>query len=170
MSSSFDFPSVDRFTAGTIGEPGRRVFFLQAEAAGQVVTLRLEKVQVTVLADYLAEIIAQLPSTEDEESAPDDMDLVDPVVAEWVVGNLTVAVDESSSRIVIQADELLPEGDDELGGGATARFSLDRSQVMGFIVQAATLAVSGRQPCLLCGAPINPDGHMCAKTNGHKEH
>jgi uncharacterized repeat protein (TIGR03847 family) len=169
MSSSFDLPFVDRFTAGTVGPPGRRIFFLQGEAAGQVVTLRLEKVQVAALADYLADLISELPTAETEVAASADMELSEPVVAEWVVGTLAVAVDESGQRIVIQADELVPEAEDELGG-ASARFSLDRSQVMAFIVQAATLAVAGRPPCPLCGAPVDPDGHMCAKTNGHKEH
>ncbi len=54
MGTSFDLPEPDRFTAGTVGPPGQRVFFLQASAEGHVVTLRLEKAQVAALAVYLA--------------------------------------------------------------------------------------------------------------------
>ena len=35
MNPSFELPRPQRFTAGTVGEPGRRVFFLQAYAVGE---------------------------------------------------------------------------------------------------------------------------------------
>ena len=41
--TQFDLPDVDRFTAGTVGPPGRRVFYLQAVAGGELVTRALEK-------------------------------------------------------------------------------------------------------------------------------
>ena len=64
MSTSFDFDEPDHFTAGTVGEPGHRIFFLQAAQAGSVATLRLEKQQVAALAEYLAGILADLPDAE----------------------------------------------------------------------------------------------------------
>ena len=45
MSPPFDFVC-EHFTAGTVGPPGQRVFYLQAGAAAQLVTLRCEKQQV----------------------------------------------------------------------------------------------------------------------------
>lgn len=172
MSSSFDLPDVDRFTAGTVGPPGARVFYLQATAGGQVVTLRLEKAQVAALAGYLAEVLADLPTPTPEE-IPDEVELTEPVVAEWVVGQLGVAFDDSRDRLVIRADEVVDDGDDPAaavtGEGASARFALTRPQVAGFVVHAATLVVAGRPPCPLCRRPLDPEGHMCAKTNGHKQ-
>ena len=58
MSSSFDLPELRSFAVGTEGPAGERVFYLQAVAEHQVVTLRLEKQQVALLADYLARVIA----------------------------------------------------------------------------------------------------------------
>ncbi len=170
MSSSFDLPEVERFTAGTVGPPGSRVFYLQVTAGGQVVTLRLEKAQVAALAGYLAELLADLPTPSPEE-IPEQAELVEPVVAEWVVGQLGVAFDESRDRMVIRADELV---DDEEEGAViataagSARFALTRPQVAGFVVHAAALVVAGRPPCPLCRRPLDPEGHVCIKTNGRR--
>ena len=49
----FDPP--ERFVAGTIGEPGDRTFFLQAREGARVVSIVLEKIQVSVLAERLGE-------------------------------------------------------------------------------------------------------------------
>ena len=175
MTSSFDLPDVDRFTAGTVGPPGERVFFLQAAAGGQVVTLRLEKAQVAALAGYLAELLADLPTPAPEE-IPDAVQLVEPAIAEWVVGQLGVAFDESRDRLVIRADELVDEPEEpeqseaEAAEGGSARFALTRAQVAAFVVHAAALVVAGRPPCPLCRRPLDPQGHVCVKTNGHKPH
>lgn len=165
MSSSFDLPELDHFTAGTEGEPGARIFYLQARAAGQVVTLRLEKGQVAALAEYLADLLTDLPAPPDEE-VPAESDLIEPVVPEWVVGQIGVAFDESSDRMLVRIDELADEDPDPETGWA--RFSLTRPQVAAFVGRAAHLVTSGRPPCPLCGRPLDPTGHMCIKTNGHR--
>jgi uncharacterized repeat protein (TIGR03847 family) len=54
LDASFDFERPDRFTTGTVGEPGQRVFYLQARQGRQLVTLKTEKEQVRALAEHLA--------------------------------------------------------------------------------------------------------------------
>jgi len=166
VGTSFDLPEPDRFTAGTVGPPGQRVFYLQAAAEGHVVTLRLEKAQVAALAQYLASVLADLP-TPDAASLPAELELVDPVVAEWVVGQIGVVFDEDRDRMVVQAEELLDEEAEETDQGV-ARFALTRAQVAAFVARAAELVAAGRPPCELCGRPKDPEGHMCIKTNGHR--
>ena len=163
--STFDLREPDRFTAGAVGEPGARVFFLQAVEGTQVVTLRLEKQQVGALGQYLQGVLNDLPVVPVTER-PSDMDLVEPVVAEWVVGTLGVAYDTESDRIVLQADELVDEDEEEDGG--LARFHLTRAQVVAFCELAETLVAAGRPPCPICGQPMDPDGHVCPRSNGHK--
>ena len=91
MSSSFDLSTVNSFAAGTEGPAGQRVFYLQAVTDSQVVTLRLEKQQVSLLADYLERIVDNFDLV---ASAPVEMpDLYQPVIAEWVVGSIMVAID-----------------------------------------------------------------------------
>jgi uncharacterized repeat protein (TIGR03847 family) len=166
MGASFELPDVDRFTATALGPPGSRVFYLQGVAGGQVVTLRLEKAQVAALAGYLAELLADLPTPSSDEVAA-ELEPVEPLVAEWVVGQLGVAFDESRDRMVIRADEVVPD-DEATGGEGSARFALTRSQVAAFVVHAASLVAAGRPPCPLCRRPLDPEGHVCIKTNGHK--
>jgi uncharacterized repeat protein (TIGR03847 family) len=172
MGASFELADVDRFTATAVGPPGGRVFYLQGVAGGQVVTLRLEKAQVAALAGYLAELLADLPTPAPEE-LPLQLDATEPLVAEWVVGQLGVAFDESRDRMVIRADEIMPDETDEEAvevDQGTARFALTRPQVAAFVVHAAGLVAAGRPPCPLCRRPLDPEGHVCIKTNGHKPH
>ena len=51
----FDPP--ERFVAGTVGPPGGRTFFLQASGGGRLVSVSLEKVQVSVLADRIHDLL-----------------------------------------------------------------------------------------------------------------
>jgi uncharacterized repeat protein (TIGR03847 family) len=168
--TEFDLPDVERFTAGTVGPPGQRVFYLQAVFEGEIVSLQLEKGQVAALAQYLAELLHDLPTPDDAE-VPTELELIEPVEAEWIVGQLGVVFDEGRDRMVVRADELALEDDDadEVVLGM-ARLALTRGQVQAFVVRATLLVSSGRPPCPLCGRPIDAEGHMCIKTNGHKKH
>ena len=53
MSLYFEFDSTDSFTAGALGEPGKRTFVLQVRAEGQRITIKCEKEQVAALSEYL---------------------------------------------------------------------------------------------------------------------
>lgn len=169
MNPSFELPRPERFTAGTVGEPGRRVFFLQAMADGRLITLKLEKQQVGALAGHLAALLADLPLPGDEEIVAADVDFVEPPGAAWVVGRMGVAWDEGDDRLVLQCEELVPgeeeEVDDAEESPATARFRLTRAQVAAFVEVARDLLTAGRPPCYLCGGPIDPTGHACPRLN-----
>jgi uncharacterized repeat protein (TIGR03847 family) len=195
MADSYDFESPDFFTTGTVGTPGRRVFYLQARQNGRVVSLKLEKEQVGALAEYLAKLLADLPAP---GPLPQDMALLEPVAEAWVVGSLGVAYDETADRILIVAEELTEEAEEEeeedeeeegeeraepepSGGAAApepeespdtakARFRLTRPQAAAFVERGRALVQSGRPICRTCGLPIDPDGHPCPGTNGHVRH
>lgn len=169
MTQSFDLPSPDRFTTGTVGEPGERTFFVQGTEGSVTVTLKLEKTQVAALAQYIAELLADLQPVPDDE-VPHDLDLVEPTVAEWVVGTIGVAFDGSRDRLVVTFQELQPQSPDEPGEPgddiSLATFTLTRQQAMAFVRRAAELVSAGRPPCTLCGRPLDAQGHVCIKTNG----
>ena len=163
--STFDLREPDRFTAGAVGEPGARVFFLQAVEGTQVVSLRLEKQQVGALGQYLQGVLNDLPVVPVTER-PADMDLVEPVVAEWVVGTLGVAYDTEADRIVLQADELVDEDEEDEAAWPASTSPGPRSWPSASC--AETLVAAGRPPCPICGQPMDPDGHVCPRSNGHK--
>lgn len=163
MSSSFEMPEVDHLTTGAIGAPGQRVFYLQAGHQGQIVSLRLEKSQVAALVAYLIAMLADMPAVGDD--LPGDVGLVEPAVAEWVVGSLGVSYDEDADRVVLVAEELVEEGVED---GARARVTATRDQIAALAARGAEAVAAGRPPCPLCGQPLDPEGHTCARLNGHK--
>jgi uncharacterized repeat protein (TIGR03847 family) len=197
MSDSFEFATPDLFTAGTIGPPGQRVFFLQARQGDTLVTLKCEKEQVRVLGEYLARLLERLATPADPSVG--DLALVEPVTPAWAVGSIGVGYDEGADRVVLVieeiregdateaeesgAEETEPEaadaeteaqdepesqGEEETEGDrASGRVSLTRPQVAAFVERARALVEAGRPTCRFCGRPMNPGGHRCARTNGH---
>jgi uncharacterized repeat protein (TIGR03847 family) len=189
VSRSFELPDVEWATVGTIGPPGQRVFYLQARQGDEQVTLKLEKQQVAAIAQFLGEILSDLPVT---DPLPDDdaLALAEPVLAEWAVGGLQLAYDSEADRIVILAEEIGdddtedPDDPDATGAGALesgdpsagidppgdrgmGRLSLTRTQAAAIVRRGWDLVSAGRPTCALCGRPIDPDGHSCPRTNGH---
>lgn len=110
MADDFDLRDPDSFLAGTVGPPGRRIFFLQATEAGHVVTLKLEKGQVWALGRLFTELLDA--QGYDGPAAPPG-ELTEPVAAAWTVGRLATGVDTEAKIVVLIADEL---DDDDLDG------------------------------------------------------
>ena len=162
MSSSFELREIDWLTTGTVGPPGQRIFYLQARHEGGVMSLRLEKAQVAALCQYLDELLEDLPPV---EPAAGDMDLVEPVVPEWVVASLGVTYDEEDDRVIVVAEELVEEG----ASPARASIRARRDQIAAFIRHGVSVVAAGRPPCPLCGGPVDPEGHMCVRLNGHRD-
>ncbi|MFT8181411.1 DUF3090 family protein, partial [Mycobacteroides chelonae] len=54
------FRSPDRFVAGTVGEPGNRTFYLQAVHESRIVSVMLEKQQVSVLAERIGTLLSEV--------------------------------------------------------------------------------------------------------------
>ena len=172
MSASFQLDGPDHFTAGAVGPPGQRVFYLQAREADTLVTLKCEKEQVAALAEYLGGLLARLPGH--AAAAGDKPELLEPLEVAWPVGSLGVGYDGDRDRIVVIANERIEDEDTEeeekSGGGpepASARFAITRAQAATFIERARGLQRAGRPTCPMCGEPRDPAGHTCPRSNGH---
>lgn len=153
----------DAFTTGAVGDPGQRIFYLQAREGDDTTSVKLEKQQVMALAEYLGGLLHDLPAPAEVPEAPE---LIDPVIPDWTVGTIGVAYDNDRDRIVIVADELTPDEDEDAATtGATMRVAATRSQVRALIDRAESLMAGGRPPCRLCGAPVDPTGHACPRAN-----
>jgi uncharacterized repeat protein (TIGR03847 family) len=159
--TSYDLPAPDVFTAGTVGDPGQRVFYFQARDGDTLVTLRCEKQQVAALAEYFDGLLNDLEPTP-YGIAAGDLRLTEPFEEGWTVGPIGVAYDEPDDRIVVVLEELVEEEDDE---GASVKVRLTRAQVSAFVGHARVLVAAGRPPCRFCGLPLDPDGHMCPRMN-----
>ena len=176
MNPSFDLERPDHFTAGAVGPPGERVFYLQAREGRTLVTLKSEKEQVRALGEYLAGLLDRLPDA--GEAAPTDVALLEPVDAAWAVGSIGVGYDEPNGRVVVvltavaEEEEGAEEPAEEAAEGATedaasARFAVTRSQAAAFVERARALMRGGRPICPMCASAVDPGGHVCPRSNGH---
>lgn len=158
---TFELPDADRLVIGTVGPPGQRTFYLQARQGDRVLTLKVEKFQVAELAARLLAIFARIGSV---DAAPHgDEELETPIEPDFVVGSLSVALDEAARRVLLVAEELVAEGIE----GNVARIGASFDQVAALARRGAELVAAGRPTCRLCGFPIDPEGHTCPRLNGH---
>jgi uncharacterized repeat protein (TIGR03847 family) len=186
----YNFDKPDRFVAGAVGKPGSRTFFLQAREGDRVISVVLEKVQVNVLAEHLAQLLAEararganLP----EEPAPTDIDtapLEDPAHIVFRVGTMTIVWDGEDESVVVEARALTEDDDldddepqaevvddpdddaDVEDDSDMIRVHLEPLKALAFAHRALQVVASGRPPCPFCGQPLNLEGHICARRNG----
>jgi uncharacterized repeat protein (TIGR03847 family) len=170
---SYDLNPVSRITAGAVGTPGQRVFYIQARKDDLLVTLIVEKQQVQALAigveQFLGDLHRRFP---DLPEASGDFDaqamaLERPLDPAFRVGQLGLAYDEGSDQLVLVAREVQEEGADP-EQAAVVRFWGSRSQIRAFCRWGLEVSRQGRPICGHCGEPIDPQGHFCPKRNGHK--
>jgi len=167
----YDLNPVDRITADAIGEPGKRVFYLQARKGHRLVTLICEKEHVAALALAIDQLLLSLADDDvDAVVEPDPvldegMDLELPLEPAFRVGQVNLGYDQSSERLVVIAYELTDEDDDAIP--SVARFWATPAQMRAFSVYGQEVVAAGRPRCAMCGEPIDPEGHFCPRKNGH---
>ncbi len=167
MTAFFEFEEVDAFTAGTIGRPGERVFYLQARAGRQRLAVRCEKQQVAAIVQYLRRVLVDLPPAEDRPMGG-ALELATPVDEVFVLGPIGLGYDRSNDRIVVQLEELVPTDDDGepiADDHGQMRIYVSRSQASAFCEHADEIVAAGRPNCQWCTLPIDPDGHACPRMN-----
>jgi uncharacterized repeat protein (TIGR03847 family) len=168
----FDLRPVNKITTDAIGEPGERVFYLQAQNDDQLVTLIIEKQQVQSLAIGVEQFLQDLQSRHPEISSASadfnerEMSLEKPIDPVFRVGQLGLGYDEETDLLILVAREL-PNVETEEETGSVARFWCTRSQIRAMCHWGLEVASRGRPICGNCGQPIDKDGHFCPKSNGH---
>ncbi|MDP2291959.1 MAG: DUF3090 family protein [Actinomycetota bacterium] len=169
MTVYFDFDEVDAFTVGAVGQPGARMFFLQARRGATRVTIKCEKQQASAISDYLRRVLNDLPAPTEKPIAA-AMELADPVEAAFVLGPVGLGYDRSNDMVLVQLEEVVAvdeEGeplDDDPDRGHVRVF-ITRSQAHAFCEHAESIVAAGRPACIWCANPINPDGHICVRMN-----
>ncbi|GAB2673507.1 DUF3090 domain-containing protein [Thalassiella azotivora] len=186
-----DYDPPDRFVAGTVGPPGARAFFLQAQgtphgaALPRLTSVALEKQQVRALAERVEELLdevvrrtggaAPVPAV-----APADAEDLDPmkgpIEEEFRVGTMSLTWDGDREVVVIECFEVGPEPEEELpelepdadDERAVLRVTLTGASARAFAKRALALVAAGRPPCPFCAGPLDPDGHVCPRANGYR--
>ena len=175
------FDPVERFVAGTVGQPGERTFFIQARQGSRLISVSCEKSQVQALADRLVYMIREIkqsdPTIVISRLMRDDAPLETPIEEEFRVGVIGIAYDSSRRLIQIdlqaisESDESEPDFidvDDLSGDQDILRVLIPPSVADQFSKRALSVVNAGRQPCPFCGGPIDLRGHLCPRANGYR--
>ena len=177
----FDTP--DRFVAGTVGEPGNRTFFLQARDGSRVISVALEKVQIAALIQRLDELLDELERRGIEGAGTleafdgDPAPLDEPINEAFRAGTLSLGWDTSDDLVLLEAREQTGDEDDDDEeevdddadeGPDLLRVRITALAARAFVGRALRVLAAGRPPCPLCGQPLDPQGHLCPRRNGHR--
>lgn len=187
MAIEHRYDRPDRFVAGTVGQPGERVFFLQARQGRRLTSVVCEKQQVEVLADHLDRVLDELgrlssgtvPVPPRREGVADAEPLDVPIEEEFRIGTMTIAWDPAAERIVIEmfpvTDADVPDGADAAEAAAQAAeagevfvVSLPPAAARDFVARSRAVVQAGRPACPFCEQPMNVDGHICPRANGYR--
>ncbi len=169
-SEPYELNPVTRITVGVVGRPGKRSFFLQASQSSIVVTVKLEKEQVFALAQAIDEILENLEQreirrTSDTKEPPiSDLSLEEPLEPAFVVGQMGLGFDEGADSIVLIVQGIPEEQEEE---PQVARFWASPEQMRAVSKLAKDIVAQGRPICPLCQRPMDPEGHLCPRRNGH---
>jgi uncharacterized repeat protein (TIGR03847 family) len=113
----------------------------------------------------LVEARAEADDDEDDDDAAEDDDeeedegetVIDLSAVEGIAG--------STAGELLAAFEGTADDDDD--GPDTLRVRLSAEDARGFVNRALAVVAAGRLPCPLCGQPLDPQGHICPRRNGH---
>ena len=105
----------------------------------------------------------------------DNAPLDTPIEDDFRVTTLSLAWDEGRQVVVIEALDRDPD-DPEAGVDPEVlteeprqmRVVLPPSRARAFARRAQSVVSAGRPPCPFCGGPLEPEGHICPRSNGYK--
>ena len=141
---------VTHITAGALGKPGQRTFFLQAEKGIERITLVCEKEQVQALADAIDEMVQNLEKefglARDEglKVPEDEMQIKEPADPLFRVGAMGLGYDANRDKILLVAQEALD--DDAEHDPREVRLFATRGQMQVVSTYARDIIGRGRSP------------------------
>ena len=176
----FDFLPVEYASAGSIGEPGKRVFMIQGKLDDKLVGVLVEKRQIELLANQSIEFLDSLNLEFKEEivATPSDFENaghVKPIEPEFRAMAMGLIFDPATQLITLELREKPFERDEDnnpaidfsMEGDSekVIRFTMTRAQLRAMAVRGFESVNAGREPCPLCQGPMDLTGHICPRLN-----
>jgi uncharacterized repeat protein (TIGR03847 family) len=137
-----DEPLIEAFRATTL------TLGWDVDAERVLVEARAEPVEVEI----------ELETEDDEEAATAEGG----VAAEALDASLAASI-----LAAFQPSAETDEDEDDDDGPDILRVRVTAEAARSFVEGAAKVVASGRPPCPLCGQPLDPQGHICPRRNGH---
>lgn len=154
---NYVFSNPDKVMVGVRGEVGNRLFLLQVREGRRLVIVKCEKLQLAALAEWIGQVMGELGRP---GHLPEDLDLEPEYEADFDAGDIALSIDEEEGAI-----DLTIESTDE---EQVLTVRLSREWAGALSIAIVRLVEAGRPLCPLCGGPLDPKGHDCPRTNGHK--
>jgi len=171
--SEDDAHPVTRITAGSIGEPGRRVFILQAQYGKSLVSWVIEKDHAVALMRAIPRLLSDIRTQYPELAEPlvahrPNLDLVEPLSPEFRVTSIGLGYDRIHDLVILtladggQDSEEGRDGADGNPASSETQLFTTRGQALLLSQQSEQVVAAGRPACPNCGQPIDDYGHFCA--------
>ncbi len=159
-----EFGNAVHIFAEAIGRPGERRFRLQIVGeSNDSALIWMEKEQLSSLGEAIDSVLREesyqyqrLPLDDTDE--PGDFPFASDL--DMRAGQLSLGLDRERRRVVIVA----VSSDDE-SDSLRCEVEYRRAHELGR--QISDTVAAGRPICPLCSGPIDPDEHVCVRTNGH---
>ncbi len=163
---------VTRITTGAIGDPGQRVFLLQAQVEGETVTWIMDKRQISTLSKMIPRLLSRVRSDYPELAEPlvaarPNLALTEPFDPVFRVGDIYLDYDRIHDLVVLNLVDADPGETEELDDASDEEQVPDlqvfttRGQALLLGRQAEAVISAGRPSCPNCGMPIDDFGHFC---------
>lgn len=154
---NYVFSHPDRIMVGTRGEVGARLFLFQVREGRRLGVVKVEKQQLAALAEWIAQVIDTMGRP---GHLPDDFSLEPEYSPDFAVGEIAVSLADDEAGVEVSFESV---DEDE-----SMTVTLTREWAGGLAIAITRLVEAGRPPCPLCGGPLDPRGHDCPRTNGHR--
>ena len=164
-SAHHDLGHVLSVDAEAIGQPGQRRFRLSLRSSNASASLWLEKEQLAALGEALAQMNERL----DQERGSGDPD-VEPLPLpnafdiDLRASRLGIGYEAERELFAIHAFDAAAEDT-----RPALSWLVSRGQSRVLSRRIASVVAAGRPLCPLCDAPVDPEGHVCPRSNGHRD-
>ena len=152
-----DEPLVEAFRATTL------TLGWDPDAERVLVEARADPVEVEIELEADPDDIEDLADTDAEAAAVE-------AAGGEAVAELNDAL-AASIRAVFEASDFADEDEDDddtdLDAPDVLRVKMSAAVARSFVERASRVVASGRPPCPMCGQPLDPQGHICPRLNGH---
>jgi uncharacterized repeat protein (TIGR03847 family) len=162
-----DFGRALSIDAESIGRPGQRRFRLLARSAGETAAIWMEKQQLASIGTWIAETCERLDRerpTTDPDVEPDPFGAIFDV--DFRASQIGLGYVEDEDVFAIHAFDI----EARQGEQPDFRCFLTRGQGRVLSRKIESVVAAGRPICPLCSMPIEPEGHVCPRSNGHRAH
>ncbi len=150
--------------AEAIGEPGQRTFRLVVEAENGSAFIWVEKEQLSALGLAIKRFGEELGGSVGSSPDPASLEAPREPSVDFKVASLGLAYDEGRELFAVLAYDT----EDFESKRATVAFWTTRARAHTLADEALEVVAAGRPICFLCKQPMDPEGHGCARSNGHR--